>query len=325
MAVLLFRLAKARGQFLGYIQVHSVVGDHILNASKGDSNAEFEDDTDMPRRIYLPTEHEGGTNPRIKIHQPAPGVFIYRVSEGFNYPNANHYTDHLVSHIFKETRRTNPQAWETTGDRPWNDPGPTRVERKVLMAEEAPTSPLPTLRAIILDFAANNVDVTSVQNLIDVRNQLDRWASPDSVQWHFAHIHNRWTKRALAAAGFGFPAVSDGSGPRCQRSIFNVAEILDGGLSGSVDQSQVVGSEDWSKDLEAGLKVQDTSASSSVMGVSEDDIQGVQAGETDAKVNTHHRRGRSGIGTGMAVVDGINRPFFHVDLTSALKSALADS
>ncbi|KAJ5265624.1 hypothetical protein N7524_006642 [Penicillium chrysogenum] len=324
--LLLFRLAKARGQFLGYIQVHSVVGDHILNASKGDSNAEFEDDTDMPRRIYLPTEHEGGTNPRIKIHQPAPGVFIYRVSEGFNYPNANHYTDHLVSHIFKETRRTNPQAWETTGDRPWNDPGPTRVERKVLMAEEAPTSPLPTLRAIILDFAAvNNVDVTSVQNLIDVRNQLDRWASPDSVQWHFAHIHNRWTKRALAAAGFGFPAVSDGSGPRCQRSIFNVAEILDGGLSGSVDQSQVVGSEDWSKDLEAGLKVQDTSASSSVMGVSEDDIQGVQAGETDAKVNTHHRRGRSGIGTGMAVVDGINRPFFHVDLTSALKSALADS
>jgi hypothetical protein len=38
------------------------------------------------------------------------------------------YTDHLVSHIFKETRRTNSQAWETTGDRPWNDPGPTRAE-----------------------------------------------------------------------------------------------------------------------------------------------------------------------------------------------------
>jgi hypothetical protein len=63
------------------------------------------------------------------------------------------------------------------------------------------------------------------------------------------------------------------------------------------------------------------------MGVSEDDIQVVQAAETDAKVNTHRRRGRSGISTGMAVVDGINRPFFHVDLTttSALKSALADS
>ncbi|KAJ5515860.1 hypothetical protein N7527_007420 [Penicillium freii] len=326
LAVLLFRLAKARGQFLGYVQVHSVVGDHILNAPQEGPTTGFEDDIEISRRIYLPTEHEGGTNPRVQIHQPAPGIFIYRVSEGFNYPNANHYTDHLVSHIFKETRRTNPQAWETTGDRPWNDPGPTRAERKILMAEEAPTSPLPTLRAIILDFAAvNNVDVTSVQNLIDVRNQLNRWTSPDTVQWHFAHVHNRWTKRALAAAGFGFPTVSDGSGPRWQRSIFNVAEILDGSLPGSMSHPHVGESEDWSKDVEDGLKVQESSASSSVMGVSADEIQVVQTSERDAKVNTHRRRGRSGVGTGMAVVDGIDRPFFHVDLTSALRSAMANS
>ncbi|EKV16024.1 SutA [Penicillium digitatum Pd1] len=325
LAVLLFRLAKARGQFLGYVQVHSVVGDHILNSPQEDPNTEFDDDSERSRRIYLPTEHEGGTNPRVKIHQPAPGIFIYRVSEGFNYPNANHYTDHIVSHIFKETRRTNQHAWETTGDRPWNDPGPTRAERKPLMAEEALTSPLPTLRAIILDFAAvNNVDVTSVQNLIDVRNQLDRWASPESVQWHFANVHNRWTKRALAAAGFGFPVVSDGSGPRWQRSIFNVAEILDGSLPGPVAQSPVKESEGWSKDLEAGLKLQERSASLSVMGVSEDDIQVLQADQRDAKVNPHRGRSRSGVGTGMAAVDGINRPFFHVDLTSALKSAMAD-
>lgn len=194
------------------------------------------------------------------------------------------------------------------------------------MAEEAPTSPLPSLHAIILDFAAvNNVDVTSVQNLIDVRNQLDRWASPDTVQWHFAHVHKRWTKRALAAAGFGFPAVSEASGPRWQRSIFNVAEILDRSLPSSISQSHAKRSEDWSKDLETGLKVQGSSASSSVMGVSEDDIQIVWTDQKDEKVHTHRRRGRSGIGTGMAVVDGINRPFFYVDLTSALKSAMADS
>ncbi|KAJ9491680.1 hypothetical protein VN97_g1602 [Penicillium thymicola] len=101
LAVLLFRLAKARGQFLGYLQVHSVVGGHILNAPQEDPTTGFEDDTDMTRRIYLPTEHEGSTNPRVKIHQPVAGIFIYRVSEGFNYPNANHYTDHLVGHIFK--------------------------------------------------------------------------------------------------------------------------------------------------------------------------------------------------------------------------------
>lgn len=36
LAVLLFRLARARGHFLGYLQVHSVVGGHILNAPQED-------------------------------------------------------------------------------------------------------------------------------------------------------------------------------------------------------------------------------------------------------------------------------------------------
>ncbi|KAJ5812984.1 sulfate anion transporter [Penicillium robsamsonii] len=284
LAALLFRLAKARVQFLGYVQVHSVVGDHILN---GDPSTELEYDIDRSREVYLPTEHEGGTNPQISIHQPAPGIFIYRASEGFNYPNANHYTDHLVATSSKKPGvQTRKHGKQQVTDPAWNDPNPTRAERKILMAEEAPTSPLPTLRAIILDFAAvNNVDVTSVQNLIDVRNQLDRWASPDSMD-----------KRALAAAGLGLPAASDGSGPRLQRLIFNVAEILDGSLPGSEAQSRVIGlKEDWSKDVEA------------------------------TKVNTRRRSSRSGVGTGMAVVNGMNRPFFHVDLTSALESAVADA
>jgi sodium-independent sulfate anion transporter 11 len=240
-----------------------------------------------------------------------------RVSEGFNYPNANHYTDHLVSHIFATTRRTNPQTWGNPGDRPWNDPGPTRAQRKILLAEDAPISPLPTLKAVILDFASvNNVDVTSVQNLIDVRNQLDRWASPDTVQWHFAHVQSRWTKRALAAAGFGWPAVDDGSAPRWQKGIFDVAEIVDGGIPVSSAQSQI--SKEKDKDLEVGVRAQESSGSSSV-DHSEDDVQIIQTqGEM---VDARRRRGRSGVGN-MATVDGINRPWFHVDLTSALKSAM---
>lgn len=63
----------------------------------------------------------------------------------------------------------------------------------------------PILRAIILDFSAvNNVDVTSIQGLIDVRAQLDRHAAPETVEWHFASISSRWTKRALTTAGFGY-------------------------------------------------------------------------------------------------------------------------
>jgi sodium-independent sulfate anion transporter 11 len=76
--------------------------------------------------------------------------------------------------------------------------------------------------------------------------------------------------------------------------------------------------------VEAGLKVQDSGASSSVMSISEDDIQVVWTGERDAKIDTY-RRARPGVSTGMAAIDGINRPFFHVDLTSALKSVVADS
>lgn len=310
LAVLLFRLAKTKGQFLGYAQVHSVVGDHVFSER---INCE---DPASSRRIYLPTDHHGGINPHIKIQEPAPGIFIYRVSEGFNYPNANHHTDYLVNHILATTRRTNPQAWGKPGDRPWNDPGPTRAQRKVLLAEDAIISPLPTLKAVILDFSSvNNVDVTSVQNLIDVRNQLDRWASPDTVQWHFAHVQNRWTKRALAAAGFGLPTPSGGAEAQWQKAIFDVAEIVDGGLPVSSAHSQI-GKE---KDLEVGVKAKENSACSSVGG-SEDDIQVLQTGEI---VDTHHRRGRSGVGT-MAAVDGINRPYFHLDLTSALKSAMLE-
>jgi sodium-independent sulfate anion transporter 11 len=37
-----------------------------------------------------------------------------------------------------------------------------------------------------------------------VRAQLDRYAAPESVEWHFASINSRWTKRALTTAGFGY-------------------------------------------------------------------------------------------------------------------------
>ncbi|KAJ5348826.1 uncharacterized protein MYU51_007089 [Penicillium brevicompactum] len=312
LAVLLFRLAKAKGEFLGYIQVHSVTSDKAPD--DGNSTTTLELDPTSSRRLYLPL-HNGSINPRIKIHQPSPGIFIYRVSDGFNYPNANHYTDHLVSHIFANTRRTDPQAWESPGDRPWNDPGPTRAQRKILQAEnsDAPDTHLPILKAVILDFASvNNVDVTSMQNLIDVRNQLDRWTSPDRVQWHFAHVNSRWTKRALAASGFGWPSRSDSEKGK-RRAIFDVAEV-DEDL---VESNERVGKE---KDVEVGVEAQN-SASSSCLG-SEEDVQVVRT-QSKSVVDVHRRRGRSGVGT-MASVDGINRPFFHVDLTSALKSAMGE-
>lgn len=178
-AVLLFRHAKAPGDFLGWT---------------------WREEAGSQRRLYLPTD-ASDTDPDIKLERPRPGVFIYRFSEGFDYPNASHYTDALVQTVTRSTRRTNAQAYARKGDRPWNDPDPGTKP------DQASNQPLPLLRAIILDFSAvNNVDATSIQNLVDLRNQLNRRAAPLEVQWHFAHIRNKWTKRALTAAGFGHPS-----------------------------------------------------------------------------------------------------------------------
>lgn len=127
-AVLLFRVIKAKGRFLGKVKVHSVIGDHVVdelqkNAGVGPGPGpgpgqygSFSSDPDKStRNIFLPIGHNDGSNPEIGVESPYPGIFIYRFSEGFNYPNANHYLDYMVATIFKETRRTNPQSYGKLG------------------------------------------------------------------------------------------------------------------------------------------------------------------------------------------------------------------
>jgi solute carrier family 26 (sodium-independent sulfate anion transporter), member 11 len=126
----------------------------------------------------------------------------------------------------------------------------------------------------------NNIDITSMQQLIDTRNQLDRHAYPNKVDWHFAHINNRWTKRALASVGFGHPTPGSRLAERW-KSIYSVADI--GGT-------------------------QSTSATTRKSELS------------DISISNSPRLERPR----MAAVHGLNRPFFHIDLTSALESAIAN-
>ncbi|KAJ5921726.1 hypothetical protein N7454_009200 [Penicillium verhagenii] len=330
-AVLLFRAAKARGQFLGRVTIHSVVGDHLLDndgkyGSLGNNNAPPDHDEHHHRSIFLPVNHADGSNPDIELEQPYPGIFIYRFSEGFNYPNANHYTDALVQTIFKGTRRTNPHAYARRGDRPWNDPGP-RPGRE----HEETEDDRPLLQAVILDFSSvNNVDTTSVQNLIDVRNQLDLYASPRTVQWHFAHINNRWTKRALSAAGFGFPSPTSSDGFHRWKPIFSVAEI-EGSASAAAHAEMINNQREQAlhkHDLEANITktgstveretetIESTSSHSQDSGIITEDKQL----QHDLKGSKAYRGRRK-----VALVQGMNRPFFHIDLTAALQSAVANS
>ncbi|EXJ82455.1 SulP family sulfate permease [Capronia epimyces CBS 606.96] len=322
-AVLLFRVVKAHGHFVGRVKIHSVIGDHLLEDKFHDEPNKSDTETAV-RDLFLPLDHNGGTNPEIKVDSPYPGIFIYRFSEGFNYPNANHYTDYLVDYIFKHTRRTNPDSWPRPGDRPWNNPGPRRGR------SEPDRSYLPTLKAIILDFSAvNNVDVTSVQNLIDVRNQLDRYAAPDVVQWHLACINNRWTKRALASAGFGYPTPPAQEYSRW-KPIFSVAEI--GGSSSAAAAAEQETNRRLSRqarDVEAGGVRSGSVANDPKSDVISQDLSKDDSATTSSNGHDLHRE----ISTSKAynrqqsrqvVVHGLNRPFFHLDLTIALQSAITN-
>ncbi|KAL1651252.1 hypothetical protein SLS58_000591 [Diplodia intermedia] len=314
-ALLLFRLFKARGRFLGRVKVRSVEGEHLLGdepKSKSIDDAlkprtsNNNNNEDSTREVFLPIDHHDGTNPDVGLQTPAPGIFIYRFSEGYNYPNANHYLDYMVATVFQQTRRTNPHAYGKLGDRPWNDPGPRRGKAAEVDDHK------PTLKAIILDFSSvNNVDITSVQHLIDVRNQLDRYASPETVEWHFACINNRWTKRALAAAGFGYPTPDLQTGESYARwkPIFSVAEL--GGADSAANAAAVEEDADYrsTRQVDEENEIHGERSSASEDGV-RDSIN-----KTASRVNYAEK-------SKQVLVHGVNRPLFHIDLTSALISAV---
>lgn len=158
------------------------------------------------------------------------------------------------------------------------------------------TAERPTLRAIILDCSAvNNVDATSVQALIDVRNQLDRYAQPDTVEWHFANVRNAWTRRALVAAGFGFlQPKGDAEAGHRWKSIFSVADLAEAAspLSGESHLGEKGAVEKRTSHGDEEIGVQPSS-------ITEDESSARQV-----------------------PVYGLNRPFFHADVQEAFDAVL---
>lgn len=250
----------------------------------------------LPRNIFLPIDYKDGTNPSISIVSPYPGVFIYRFSEGLVYSNAGNYTDFLVAKIQKWTkpglivRQLN--LTNDDGDRPWNDSG-LRKNKQRASGRWTDIDDRPTLKAIILDFSSvNNVDITSVQNLIDVRNQLDRYASPEKVQWHFAAIRSRWTKRALAAAGFGI-ATDDSHGINQRwQPVFSVAEI--GEVDTTFSARELIGEQQ----------------------------EGEELGDGEAQADPYEEDIGLLWGVRVVPVSSLSRPFFHPDIEGALRGAI---
>jgi len=125
-AVLLYRVVKAQGRFLGKVKIHSVIGDHLIDSNEPKSEQykpngngyrkldDFDEST-ATRNAFLPIDHGDGSNPAIEVQSPYPGIFIYKFSEGYNFPNASHYLEYLVATVLRDTKRTNPNSYGRPG------------------------------------------------------------------------------------------------------------------------------------------------------------------------------------------------------------------
>ncbi|CAF3020532.1 unnamed protein product [Rotaria sp. Silwood2] len=213
-ALLLFRIAKARGQFVGRVQVQQIklsVDNYIRLTT---------------RNIYVPLDHSDGSNPTIIPASAGNGIFIYRLNESFLYPNANHYVELMVEQIFRETKSGKPNMYGSLGEQPWNLKTSRHPEK-----DQQKDDIRPCLHALILDFSGvAHLDITGLQNLVDVRRQLDCYADK-KVNWHFVGLSRPWLKRALISAGFG----SSEQG----HTVFSVANVY-GNIDGDENNTNIV-------------------------------------------------------------------------------------
>ncbi|KAL1593185.1 hypothetical protein SLS60_010793 [Paraconiothyrium brasiliense] len=317
-ALLLIRMARTQGKSQGQAKVTRMIHHSKHTAHTIGENSPFPSHTslattteELTRNVYLPLHGDKAHNPRITVEPAHSGVFIYRFAESFNYINQAHQIDYLLSHIYAHTRRTVEDDGVPVKDRLWSDAPPPPARR----CDEDDTQK-PVLRAVVLDFSTVNViDITSVQGLIDLRSTLDRYAAPSIVEWHFAGVHNRWTRRALATAGFGRPSAKNAAAFAAWCPTYAVSPV-----------SSAEGAEKRSASVGDGIVLNEeiSNKTSTVLhpdsGEVKDPFRTPSSvdEESGAVVKTEERRR-------MEAVYAVDRPFFHIDLTDAVGAAVRDA
>lgn len=312
LALLLIRIARPRGTWLGTVRVHY-----------GDSRQAR---VSNHRDVFVPLDDKDGLrDPSVRVDSPPPGVLIYRFEEAFTYPNASHLSDIFIDKVQQETRPGTERVYKRLGDRPWNDPGPInpalvklgrffgfrkRLDKVMEDAYSAENSAdtRPVLKAIIFDFSSvSNVDTTSVQCLADVRQAVERYKG-GKVEFYFASITSPWIRRALLAAGFGTGSA--------QTHISEVAPVVSPHDNIHRHQPLTPSTSDNKSDLAAAgpeasvnrlSKKRSSTASSEVdgKGSNEDDEGPNNDSEVSVPIIWNHDL----------------TPFFHLDLSAALAAA----
>lgn len=326
--LLLVRIAHPRGRWLGRVRIH-----HGASPTSTIHN-------DSARDVYVPLDDKDGLrDPSIHVEPPPPGVFIYRFEEAFTYPNCSHLADLILDHAKEHTRPGKPLALGKPGDRPWNDPGPINpmlgklirpftfgaakrgLESKLDQALHVPEDNRPFLRAFVLDFSGvSNVDTTSIQTLVDVRNALERWAD-GPVEFHFANILSPWIRRALLAGGFGTG--------HTWGTVTEVAPVVPNRLGTTKEEDAI-------RQIEAharNTRLQNTRGGEDSDDIDQVDILGNRPEHSSSASSQSDNKDRLAEEGGLEDSASVNSvpilwaqdltPFFHLDLSSAVASATA--
>ncbi|KAF7789562.1 hypothetical protein EIP86_000508 [Pleurotus ostreatoroseus] len=224
LALLLIRIARPRGYYLGKVTLRSAA---------------------ETREVYVPLKPKGSLmNCNVEVTPPPPGIIVYRFEESYLYPNSSLLNSSLVDTVKAGYKRGVDFSQIRMGDRPWNDPGP-----KAGHDENAENMKRPDLRAIVLDLSSvSHIDTTAIQALIDTRNEVERWTN-HPVDFHFSTVLSPWIRRALIAGGFG-----TGTRSGVPREIAQVVSL------GDVRSSPIP---EKSADIENGIIVEEQLASSS--------------------------------------------------------------
>ncbi|OCH95309.1 sulfate permease [Obba rivulosa] len=271
LALLLLRLAKPRGQFLGKVKLRL---------------------DEQSREVFLPLKPNARLmNPHIKVYPPSPGVVVYRFEESFLYPNSSLVNDAVVEYVKEHTRRGKDMSHIKANDRPWNDPGGNEDEQDVSK---------PLLHAIVLDFSAvSHIDTTGIQALLDTRTEVERWVDRP-VEFHFASILSPWIRRALIAGGFGIGVPK----ARVAHEVAPVTRYHDEAISDPQHSKE--------EELERSYKMDDIEVA----------VQSpISSSSRSGSISEFTFRDRSMTPDELAPLLDVKTPFFHLDISAAVRAA----
>lgn len=307
--LLLVRIARTKGRILGQVPVQETSQDATCHRAAEPVTTEQASMHRPDRDIYLSMARDDASNPEVVVASPYPGVLIYHFPEGLNYLNQAMHLKALSNYVYIHTSRTTPAQTANKSDILWCD-SPS-------LSRQDTTQGLPKLQAIVIDCSTiHSIDITSVQGLIDVRNALDRWASPSAVHWHFGGLRDRWARRALAAAGFGRISADDCHSSGHWTPVLSLTSSF-GGATEAVMSSEVTRR---SKQRHANDESDPGAPGRDISGTGDGGAKvpaGDLARESDADVELQGRQG-------LRAVFALDRPLFHADLAAAVAAAVAD-